>query len=191
MFTGIVESMGTITALDRVSIEVVSSLGPMAMGESVAVNGVCLTVVSQNIEKLRADLSQETLARTNLGRSTVGERVNLERPISADGRFGGHFVQGHVDAVGTVSGRRYFEDSIEMTFEASPGILRYIVDKGSIAVDGVSLTATRPDSKGFSVWLVPQTLRSTNLGRKNPGDPVNLEVDLIAKYVESLMRKPE
>ena len=200
MFTGIVEEMGTIRAVHpnttgaSLDIEAHDVLGDAEIGASIAVSGVCLTVVSLGDGWWRADAVEETLRRTSLGRLKAGDRVNLERPVRLIDRLGGHLVQGHVDGVGTVSDRKVEPDgSVELSVKVPESLLRYVVEKGSIAVDGVSLTVAGVDGESFWVALIPHTQEVTTLGLRRPGDPVNLEVDLVAKYVERLMagRLPE
>jgi riboflavin synthase len=152
------------------------------------VNGVCLTVIERDVDGLAFDLSPETLARTSLSRLVPGEPVNLERPVTLTTRLGGHLVQGHVDAVGAVAAVHPNGGGTTMSIEIPAGLRPYLVEKGSIAVDGVSLTVASLDGSTFAVALIPHTLDSTTLGIARPGDPVNLEVDVIAKYVEGLLR---
>jgi len=161
----------------------------LSEGDSVAVNGVCLTAVGPADGRFAADLSPETIARSSLGALEPGERVNLELPLRLADRLGGHIVQGHVDAVGRVAAASEAGASRELRFEAPPELMRYVVEKGSIAVDGVSLTVTDVDMRGFAVSLIPETLDRTTLGRAEPGRMVNLEVDLMAKYVEKLVTR--
>jgi riboflavin synthase len=194
MFTGIVEELGTVRALDRhdggarVEVEATTVLADARVGDSIAVNGCCLTVVELGDGWWAADTVSETLDRTALGTLTVGEPVNLERPLRASDRLGGHLVQGHVDAVGHVDARtRVADASTRFTFSAPPEVLRYVVEKGSVAVDGVSLTVTAVDDGAFEVAVIPHTLAVTTLGHKDTGAPVNIEVDLVAKYVERLL----
>jgi len=193
MFTGIVEQIGTVTSVDQTSAAhrlVVrgAALGDLAIGASIAVNGVCLTAVEPAGDEVAVDVIPETLSRTNLGRLGVGSQVNLERPMRADGRFDGHVVQGHVDGTGTVTSIRDDEDGTTMRVETGAELMRYIVEKGSITVDGVSLTVAAADETGFEVALIPHTVEVTTLGLRNVGDTVNLETDVLAKYVERLMR---
>jgi riboflavin synthase len=190
MFTGIVEERGTVTEVSngRLSISCRTVNEDSAVGASVAVNGVCLTVVERGVDGLAFDLSPETLARTSLSRLSPGEPVNLERPVTLTTRLGGHLVQGHVDAVGAVAEVHENGGGATMSIEIPDGLGRYLVEKGSIAVDGVSLTVASLDGSSFEVALIPHTLHSTTLGTAGPGDPVNLEVDVIAKYVEGLLR---
>lgn len=193
MFTGIVEELGEVTAVaDRGDAARLTVHGPTVTadarpGDSVAVNGVCLTVVDTAAGGFTADVMKETLARSSLGALVPGDRVNLERPVTLTDRLGGHLVQGHVDGVGTITAR---EPSAHWTVVrvALPADLdRYVVEKGSVTVDGVSLTVVEVGGGELAVSLVPTTLGLTTLGRKQVGDPVNLEVDVVAKYVEKLL----
>lgn len=187
MFTGLVQATGTVSSLadGRLAVDVQSRL-VVARGDSVAVNGVCLTVTREGDRAFDADVMQETLRRTALGTLNEGDRVNLELPLRLGDPLGGHIVQGHADGIGTV------ESIVEEGFAhvvrvaAAPAMLRYIVERGSIAVDGVSLTVTEVDESSFSVSLIPETLETTTLGGIEPGRKVNLEVDVLAKYVEKL-----
>jgi riboflavin synthase len=195
MFTGIVEGQGTVAEL-RVAADASAAellvdapwlAGQLAVGDSVAVNGCCLTVTRAAPAGFAADLVAETLRRTALGGLRPGEAVNLERPLAADGRLGGHVVQGHVDGLGRVLARDEVGDGAELRVGLDPALARYVVVKGSIAVDGVSLTVAGAGDDWFSVALVPHTLAVTTLGRRQPGDQVQLEVDVLAKYVERLL----
>ena len=193
MFTGLVADLGTVAALDAgdegVRLTVRTKLsGELSEGDSIAVNGVCLTAVDIADGAFRADVMNESLRRTSLGAVAGGGTVNLELPLRAHDRLGGHFVQGHVDGVGTVRGTRTDGFARVVTIDAPPELLRYIVEKGSIAVDGVSLTVAAVDDASFAVSLIPETLERTTLGTAEPGRPVNLEVDVLAKYVEKLAR---
>ena len=189
MFTGIVEAVGEVRAVGS-RLAVASRLvEAAAIGDSIAIDGVCLTVVERRGDVVAFDLSQETLVRTGLGELREGDRVNLERPLAADGRFGGHIVQGHVDGVGTVVALERTPTGATLTVEAPDDLGRYLVEKGSVAVDGVSLTVARLDRTTFDVALVPHTLAATTLGDLAAGDPVNLEADVIAKYVESMLER--
>src|SRR3990172_2588760 len=180
MFTGIVEAMGEVVAVEaqpdgaRLHLRVPREFSDLAPGQSLAVNGVCLTVVALEDGVALFDLAAETLRRTTLGRLHPGAGVNLERPLSAAGRFGGHFVQGHVDGVW-------------MEVNLPPGLARYVAEKGSVALDGVSLTVAAVQDSRCAVALIPHTLAVTTLGRKDPGDPVNVEVDILAKYLARLL----
>ena len=193
MFTGLVGSLGIVQAVERaergavvrVSTPLAAELRP---GDSVAVNGVCLTATEVDPDAFAAEAMNETLSRTSLGALQSGTRVNLELPLRATDRLGGHVVQGHVDGLGTIAGVREDGFARRVDIEAPPELLRYIVEKGSVAVDGVSLTVAELGSRSFSVSLIPETLERTNLGAAHPGQRVNLEVDVLAKYVERLMR---
>ncbi|MER7131919.1 riboflavin synthase [Streptosporangium saharense] len=193
MFTGIVEELGEIAEIEtlrdaaRLSIRGKVVTGDAGHGDSIAVNGVCLTVVDVEGEVFTADVMKETLDRSSLGALSPGSRVNLERAVRADQRLGGHIVQGHVDGTGVLLAREPDEHWEVVRISLPDGLGRYVVEKGSIAVDGVSLTVVGVDDEGFSVSLIPTTLRLTTLGAKQPGDPVNLEVDVIAKHVERLV----
>ena len=194
MFTGIVEELGHVRSVvpndggARLVIEANTVLEDAQLGASIAVNGCCLTVVAWDRSAWSADAVIETLERTNLGDLEAGDAVNLERLVRLNERLGGHLVQGHVDATGTVRGREPQPDgSTLVTFDAPADVLRYIVHKGSITVDGVSLTVARRDDASFAVALIPHTLEVTTLGTHKVGDRVNLEADLIAKYVEALL----
>jgi riboflavin synthase len=191
MFTGLVQDLGTITAVDAtadgVRLAVQTALASeLALGDSVAVNGVCLTATAIADGHFFADVMHETLRRSSLAEVAGGVQVNLELPLRATDRLGGHVVQGHVDGVGTV--RETAEDGFArvVTIAAPADLLRYVVEKGSIAVDGISLTVAGIGDDWFAVSLIPETLERTNLGTAVPGQPVNLEVDVLAKYVEKL-----
>jgi len=193
MFTGIVEELGTVEALDDQGDAIrLTVRGPLvtqdaALGDSIAVNGCCLTVATQQDETFTADVMHETLAKTSLGALTPGTQVNLERAVTPTTRLGGHIVQGHVDGTGTVV-RRTPSEHWELVEIALPVDLeRYLVAKGSITVDGISLTVVEVGPESFTVSLIPETLARTTLGFKQPGDVVNLEVDVIAKYVEKMV----
>jgi riboflavin synthase len=195
MFTGIVEELGTVEAVERQSdavrltVRATTVLTDSGLGESIAVNGCCLTVVStgstdgSTTDTWTADVMAETLAKTGLGSLAVGDRVNLERAATVGSRLGGHLVQGHVDAVGHVVHREPGEHWEVVTISMPPDLGPYVVDKGSITVDGVSLTVVEARDDGFTVSLIPETLRRTTLGFRGVGDAVNLEVDVIGKYV--------
>lgn len=197
MFTGIVEEVGRILSVRRRAQSAVLSIrGPkvtsdVAIGDSIAVNGVCLTVTSLRGDTFTADVSAETLRRTTLDRATSGTYVNLERAMRMGDRFGGHIVQGHVDAVGTVRSIVPEGESVRFTVDAPPEVLRYVIEKGSIAVDGVSLTVAGLDERGFWIALIPQTMKDTTLGKMRPGARVNLEADMFAKYVERFLSLKE
>jgi riboflavin synthase len=188
MFTGLVQQLGTLTSLEAGGLAVSAPLaGELAEGDSVAVNGVCLTATTAGPDGFTADVMEETLRRTALGTLEPGAPVNLELPLRAADRLGGHFVQGHVDGVGTVAAVQDEGFSRMVEIEAEVGLMRYVVEKGSIAVDGVSLTVASLGEGTFAVSLIPETLERTTLGRASPGDSVNLEVDVLAKYVERLV----
>ena len=196
MFTGIVEELGTVEALDllegdaaRLTIRGPKVTGDAGHGDSIAVNGCCLTVVETGVGTFTADVMRETLQRTSLGQAAKGSRVNLERAVAAHARLGGHTVQGHVDGVGTIASRTPSEHWEDVRIAAPANILKYVAEKGSIAIDGVSLTVTDVDDATgtFGVSLIPTTLELTVLGSNQVGDTVNLEVDVIAKYVERLL----
>jgi riboflavin synthase len=196
MFTGIVEEAGQVmrTRPGRHSTELTVRASKIArslhIGSSVAVNGACLTVVAKNKSALRFDVLKETLQRTNLEFVREGSPVNLERPLRADARLDGHFVLGHVDGRGKV--RRFERQGVDyvLDVEAPPAVMRYIIEKGSIAIDGISLTVAGVHRKWFRVWIIPHTRKITNLQACRDGVRVNLEVDILGKYVEQLLRKP-
>ena len=190
MFTGIVEELGVVRAVgaSRLAVGCRTVASDAEVGASMAVNGVCLTVVERSGEHLAFDLSEETLRRTSFARLSDGDRVNLERPLMLLGRLGGHLVQGHVDGVGEVTSLGRSDDGgAWLTVRAPADVGRYLVEKGSVCVDGISLTVAARDADTFSVALIPHTLEATTLGSARVGDPVNLEVDVIAKYVEALL----
>jgi riboflavin synthase len=186
MFTGIVEELGRVAARNgpKLRINATEVVSDAAMGDSIAVNGCCLTVVAFDAEAgwWEADVTDETYARTNLGALGEGDPVNLERPVRLSDRLGGHLVQGHVDGVGEI-----VQASPDLEVRVDPALCRYVVEKGSITVDGVSLTVVEPLGDGFTVALIPHTADVTTLGSKGPGDPVNIEVDVMAKYAERLL----
>ena len=189
MFTGIVEEAGRVEFLNegRLRIRAERVLEDLAQGDSVAVNGACLTAVSVNSKGFEVDLVPETLRRTNLGDLKQGSTVNLERSLAANARLGGHIVQGHVDAAAKISSMEAEVDAVNVRIEAPEGLIRYIVEKGFIAVDGISLTVVKAFSFSFTTSVIPYTLKNTNLRGRKVGDLVNLEVDILAKYVESLL----
>jgi riboflavin synthase len=193
MFTGIVQGKGKIIDKRSVgggmvfAVETDFELTDPEEGESISHNGVCLTVRDISSRQYSVDVSPETLERTNLSKLTPGRLVNLERALRLSDRLGGHLVSGHVDAVSPVLERKPVGDYVVFTLAVPPGLGRYIIEKGSIAIDGVSLTVNCCDEKSFSVALIPHTLKVTTLGQVKKGDPVNLEVDLIGKYVEKLL----
>jgi riboflavin synthase len=193
MFTGIIEEMGTVKALRReagaarLSLSAATVLDGTALGDSICVNGVCLTVVEMGKNEFSADVAVETLRVTNLGELKAGARVNLERALQLSARIGGHLVSGHVDAVGRLREKRDEGNGWRIFFDAPGTVLRYVIKKGSIAIDGISLTVADVDRVGFSIAMIPHTARLTTLGFKAAGDSVNLESDIIGKYVERLL----
>ncbi len=193
MFTGIIERIGTVTEVEdsggrrRFVLETGDLARDMEVGDSLAVNGVCLTAIQVNAGGLAVEAVTETLDRSNLSDLGVGDAVNLERPMPAGGRFDGHIVQGHVDGVATVRSIVTEGASIRMWFDVPGKLRRYLVEKGSVAVDGVSLTVSGVDGAGFEVVLIPHTLDVTVFGSRAAGDAVNLEMDVLAKYVERLL----
>jgi riboflavin synthase len=195
VFTGLVLGMGKITAVKKRSGGAFLSLSAghgsitADIGDSVAVNGVCLTVVSNDDNTLSFDLSDETLRSTNLGTLKPGDRVNLENALRPDSKIGGHFVTGHVDAVGKIRSKVTIEDMCKFEIEASPQIMQYIVEKGSVAVDGISLTIVDILKNGFSLVIIPHTAKLTTLGFKGPGDTVNIEADILGKYVAKFLHR--
>lgn len=194
MFTGIVEELGRVAAIQalpdnaiRITIEGPIVLSDANLGDSICVNGVCLTVAEQNGNQFTADVMSETINRTTIGDLLAGSQVNLERPVTLATRLGGHLVQGHVDAVGEVSAREHSENWDVVTIAPPKELLKYVVEKGSITIDGTSLTVSAVTDSTFSVSLIPATLEKTTLGIRQIGDRVNLEVDVLAKYVEKLV----
>jgi len=189
VFTGIIQALGTVQLVEGALLRVTAppSFAPdgFDLGESIAVNGVCLTVVA-DAEGIAFDVSPETFARTSLCALRTGDPVNLERAMVANGRFGGHIVQGHVDATGELVSIRPSGEFIVMRFQGPASHDRYLIDKGSVTIDGISLTVVDPLDGAFDVWLIPHTLSNTNLHARKIGDSVNLEFDVIAKYVEKL-----
>ena len=192
MFTGIIESLGTVRQIDgtddgrRLLVEA-DLASELRAGDSIAVNGVCLTVTAQVDSSFSLDIVAETLRRTNLGALLAGDRVNLERPLRADGRLDGHVVQGHVDTFGAVTSIKSEGMGRRIAIDVPPRFSRYLVEKGSIAVDGVALTIASLTSNGFEAALIPFTLQETTLGLRQAGQQVNLEFDVLAKYVERLL----
>lgn len=194
MFTGIVEEIGKIKEIKkgpasaRLTIEANAVLEDAQLGDSIAVNGVCLTVTELTPSYFKADVMHETLNRSSLGALRSGSSVNLERAMKADGRFGGHIVSGHIDGTGTIGNIRRDDNAIWYTVNTPANILKYIVEKGSITIDGISLTVAALDKKSFQVSIIPHTAANTILSLKRTGDIVNLENDIIGKYVERLMQ---
>ena len=193
MFTGIVEELGKIRSLSmagssgRITIQCRKVLENTKIGDSIAVNGICLTVVTMSNDTFTADVMAETVRRSSLGGCKNGDAVNLERAMAADGRFGGHIVAGHIDGTGRIAAMEKEENAVWVTIAAGPDILRYVVEKGSIAIDGISLTVAYVDDTCLKVSVIPHTGSETTLLKKNPGDIVNLETDLVGKYVEKLL----
>lgn len=193
MFTGIIEETGIVERLDnspsgcRLYIGASVVLDGTKIGDSIAVNGVCLTVTNMTRAGFTADVMPETLRRSSLGTLHSGSRVNLERAMAANGRFGGHIVAGHIDGTGKISAVRPEGNAVLVTISAEKNILRYIVEKGSVAIDGISLTVTKVTATDFSVSLIPHTAKETTLLSKHAGDIVNLENDIVGKYVERLL----
>jgi riboflavin synthase len=193
MFTGLVEEIGSIAAIApadgglRVAIRASVVRDGLAIGDSVAINGACLTAVELHPDGFVIDAVAETLRRTTLGDAQPGDRVNLERALAFGARVGGHLVQGHIDGTGTVVGATPDGDGRILRIDADPALMRYVVEKGSIAVDGVSLTVAARDDTGLTIALIPHTLAATTLGAERVGSRVNLEVDLVAKYIEALV----
>lgn len=194
MFTGIVEELGVVRAVHRgrhssvLSIGARQILSDLKVGDSVAVNGVCLTATRVEDCGFTADVMHETLNRSSLGSLRMGSHVNLERALAANGRFGGHIVSGHIDGTGTITALRRDDNAVWYTVAAPPELLRYIVEKGSIAIDGISLTVAAVGENWFSISAIPHTVAVTTLGEKREGNVVNLENDVIGKYVEKLLR---
>ena len=193
MFTGIVEEMGQVEGIQRgrqsavLAIRAKTVLEGTKIGDSIAVNGVCLTVTTLSPGRFTADVMHETLDRSSLAQLKRGSAVNLERAMAADGRFGGHLVAGHIDGTGRVTEVRKDDNAIWYTIQAAPQVLRYIVEKGSIAVDGISLTVARVETDRFAISAIPHTVAQTVLRDRKEGDLVNLETDIIGKYVEKLL----
>lgn len=193
MFTGIVEEVGEVVAMDAGRLRIAASrvLEDLREGDSICVNGACLTVVAREAGAFAVHVVPETLRRTNLGSLKPGDGVNLERALRADGRLGGHIVQGHVEATGRLEEVRPDGEALMMTFSAPREVMRYVVEKGFIAVDGVSLTVVNCDWRTFTISVIPYTRDHTVLGRRRVGDAVNLETDVVARYVERLMSAPK
>ena len=193
MFTGIIETVGTVKRIARgarsASLEIEASqiLDDVEVGDSIATNGVCLTATSVTARTFTADVMHETLERSSLGTLAAGSHVNLERAMAANGRFGGHFVSGHIDATGTIARIERDDTAVWYTIDADPDVLRYVVEKGSVAIDGISLTVARVAETSLSVSTIPHTNQQTTLPERVCGDVVNLECDVIAKYTEKLL----
>jgi len=197
MFTGIIEEVGTVSRVQHsgnasfIEIQAKKVLEDVHLGDSIAVNGVCLTVTHFGGGVFRADVMNETLSRSSLGSLTNGSPVNLERAMAANGRFGGHIVSGHIDGTGIITDIKNDGIAVWYTVSAAPELLRYIVEKGSIAIDGISLTVAKVTDTSFSVSIIPHTAAQTILSTKKTGDTINLENDIIAKYAEKLMKPAE
>lgn len=193
MFTGIIEETGVIRALSmsghsgEIRIRANKVLERTKIGDSIAVNGICLTVTSLSADGFTADIMPETVSRSSMKTAAAGDKVNLERAMAADGRFGGHIVSGHIDGTGTIREMSRDENAVWVRIQAGPEILRYIVEKGSITIDGISLTVARVTGQDFSVSIIPHTGEETTLLSRREGDIVNLETDIIAKYTEKLL----
>ncbi len=196
MFTGIIEEVGSVASIRKgahscvLTVNASRVLEDVHLGDSIATNGVCLTVTSFTSHSFSADVMHETLNRSSLGSLHIGSPVNLERAMLAGGRFGGHIVSGHIDGVGTISSIKEDDNAVWYTVEAPSNILRYIIEKGSITLDGISLTVAKVTNSNFSVSIIPHTRVQTNLASKKVGDVLNLENDLVGKYVEWLMLQP-
>ena len=193
MFTGIIEEVGVIKNIKMgaksavITIQANTVMEDIHLGDSIAMNGVCLTVTSFDKNSYSVDVMHETLRRTNLGALKGGSRVNLERAMAAYGRFGGHIVAGHVDGTGVITSMKQDDNAVWIDIETDASVLKYIVEKGSITIDGISLTVAQVDSRSFAVSVIPHTGMHTTLLEKKPGDSVNLETDMIGKYVEKLL----
>ncbi|HCW80301.1 MAG TPA: riboflavin synthase [Ruminococcaceae bacterium] len=196
MFTGIIEEIGTVRSIKKsthsaaLTVKASKVLDGLNMGDSIAVNGVCLTVVSITNSLFSADVMHETVNRSNLWNLKTGDMVNLERAVMLNGRLGGHIVSGHIDGIGVIRNIKKDENAVWFTIRAPKSILRYVVEKGSVAIDGVSLTVTGVTENDFGVSVIPNTVKCTALGKKHIGDVVNLENDCVGKYVEKLLRTP-
>ena len=199
MFTGIIEELGTVKSLNMsgnsgsINIKAHKVLEKTQIGDSIAVNGICLTVTTLQPDGFTADVMAETVRRSSLGSAKAGDKVNLERAMSAEGRYGGHIVSGHIDATGTIMEYRKEENAVWVTVGTSAEILELIVEKGSICIDGISLTVAAVSDSDFSVSIIPHTGEETTLLKKKPGDKVNLENDVVGKYVQKLLglKSPE
>ncbi|MBO5032179.1 MAG: riboflavin synthase [Lachnospiraceae bacterium] len=193
MFTGIIEEIGEILAMQRgresmtLTVKAQKILEDVKPGDSIATNGVCLTVAALGKNSFKADVMHETMNRSALGTLTIGSRVNLERAMRADGRFGGHMVAGHIDGTGHITGIQKDDNAVWYTIAATQEILRYIIEKGSIAIDGISLTVAKVTKESFSVSVIPHTLQQTTLAERKKGDIVNLENDMVGKYIEKFL----
>jgi len=197
MFTGIIEGLGTIAAIQprgqgsQLAIVSDFDLSGTRIGDSIAVNGACLTAVTLKKRHFTVDVSPETLARSILGKLKIGERVNLERALRLSDRLDGHLVSGHIDGTGIMKNRQHLANAIIITYQVPESLSRYMIEKGSVAVDGTSLTINRCDNNSFDVSIIPHTAGLTTIGQKNVGDAVNIETDIIGKYVERFLMRPE
>ena len=197
MFTGIIEELGKVVSLKRGSQAAILAIEgnlifeDLKLGDSVAVNGVCLTAIHISGNMFQADVMNETFHRSSLGGLQKGDVVNLERAMAANGRFGGHMVAGHIDAAGELVGKQRDDNAVWFTIKAPPQVMRYCVEKGSIALDGISLTIAKLGEDTISVSMIPHTMEHTNFGKKMIGDLVNLENDMVGKYVEKLLQVPK
>lgn len=193
MFTGIVEEIGRVKELKKginsmiLTIEAGKIMSDLRLGDSVATNGVCLTVTELGKNSYKADVMHETMRRSSLGSLKAGSKVNLERAMPANGRFGGHIVSGHIDGIGTITNIQKDDNAVWYTINAPQNIMRYIVEKGSIAIDGISLTIAKVENDSFQVSIIPHTLKETILSDKGVGDVVNLENDIVGKYIEKFV----
>jgi riboflavin synthase len=193
MFTGIIEEIGKVKAIQKgekssvLTIAAETVLENTIIGDSISVNGVCLTVTALTSNAFQMDVMAETLDRSNLGQLAVGQQINLERALNLEKRLGGHIVSGHIDGIGTIQDFRPDDNAVWVTVTTSPDLLRYIIEKGSIAIDGISLTVVKVDDQSFAVAIIPHTAEETILLKKAVGDTVNLECDMIGKYVEKLL----
>ncbi len=194
MFTGLIEDLGTVRSLQtgggsgRIAIATALPMDQIALGDSIAVNGVCLTVIEFGGGQFSADVSAESLSRTVLGELRPGQRVNLERALRLSDRLGGHLVSGHVDGLGVVAERYQDRNAVRFTIEVAPALQRYLVEKGAVAIDGISLTVNSVTAQQFSVAVIPHSLAKTTLQERRVGSRVNIETDLLGKYVERLLR---
>jgi len=197
MFTGIIEGLGTVAKLrssgggKRLGVTADFRLNEMKVGDSIAVNGACLTAVLISANRFEADLSPETISRTAFNSIKIGDRVNLERALRISDRLDGHLVSGHIDGIGTLSGRESDDNAIVITIDVTEALSRYMIPKGSVAVDGISLTVNHSSHDRFSVSIIPHTSKLTTLGFKKKGDVVNIEADMIGKYVERFVKAPD
>ena len=197
MFTGLILELGEITSVKKrtggavLSLRANETAASAKIGDSIAINGVCLTVVGKDRSELSFDLSDETLRATNLGQLRTGQRVNLESSLTPDAKIGGHFVTGHVDGTGRIRSKTNLGDMLRFEIETQPGILLYLVKKGSVAVDGISLTVVDILKDGFTLIIIPHTAKLTTLGFKGAGDTVNIEVDILGKYVAKFLQREE